>query len=310
MAATEVNNSFIGRIKKIIYQYEAKIPKSLFNFYREILEGKNIEDHMQAFSLSKEELIKYARVCKIMDIYKDISDLIKILEEELQQLDLAEREEYEDTIAELKEEGEEYLDVFEQQEHIEETELKNDRNLIIYPGFINESREKTMSSHSGKEEQTLKVVANIIEQMRMAEYHSLRKKGYIHQNQIIGSNKQYYVEGNAFERMGRGSTKVNYIRIPINENNRSAIKKHLNIDFEMLYLVVRYGDFKNEGLDEIKFYNDVYLDLKKHYNEIVTIINIFKNNFTHETLPIAIDIITNGFKLTDDFISMISKKEF
>ena len=37
--------------------------------------------------------------------------------------------------------------------------------------------------------------------------------------------------------------------------------------------------FKNEGIDELKYYNEVYLDLKRHSREILEIINIFKNDF-------------------------------
>ena len=64
----------------------------------------------------------------------------------------------------------------------------------------------------------------------------------------MGSNEPCYFDGKAFERTGRGSTKVNYIRISVSENNRNKIKEYLNIDFDTVFLVVNYGDFKNEGI--------------------------------------------------------------
>ena len=67
----------------------------------------------------------------------------------------------------------------------------------------------------------------------------------IHQNQLMGSHKSCYVNGNAFERTGRGSTKVNYIRISVSKKNQEIIKKYFNIDFDTFYLIVCYGDFKN-----------------------------------------------------------------
>ena len=73
-------------------------------------------------------------------------------------------------------------------------------------------------------------------------------------------------------------------------------------------MVVSYGDFANEGLDERRYYNEIYADFKKHYNDLVAIINLFRNSFTEETKPIAIDLINKGFEITEDLLSIAGSR--
>ena len=303
MEKRDFNELFLERIKQIKYHYEEKIPNGLYHYYDDILNGNNIQMYMQMFLLSKEGLIKYARVCKILDIYKEILALVEIIETEADILEKDELEEYQGAINELQGEGETYLNDINVPIQEDETIDFNDSNLIIYSDFIDESKQKIINSHSGKGEETQKSIANIIEQLKVADYFDLRKKGYIHQIVQVDANKPCYIEGNAFERIGRISTKVNYIRIPISDNNREVIKKYLGSDFSMLYLVVSYGDFANEGLDERRYYSEMYADFKKHYQELVAIINLFKDDFTDETKLIAMDLISKGFGITEDILS-------
>ncbi|MBR4231393.1 MAG: hypothetical protein IKR74_04495 [Bacilli bacterium] len=308
MEKREYDEPFIERIKTIKYHYEGKIPNGLYHYYHDVLNGINIEMYMQMFSLSKDDLIKYARVCKILDIYKEILALVEIIETEADILEKDELEEYQGAINELQGEGETYLNDINVPIQGDETIDFNDSNLIIYSNYIDESKQKIINSHSGKGEETQKSIANIIEQLKVADYFGLRKKGYIHQIVQVDANKPCYIEGNAFERIGRISTKVNYIRIPISDNNREVIKKLLNSDFSMLYLVVSYGDFSNEGLDERRYYSEIYADFKKHYQELVAIINLFKYDFTDETKLIAMDLINKGFEITEDLLSIAGSR--
>ena len=304
MEKREFNELFLERIKQIKYHYEEKIPNGLYHYYDDILNGNNIQMYMQMFLLSKEDLVKYARVCRILVIYKEIMDLVQIIEAEADILEKEELDVYKGAIHELQSEGEEYIsDINVANEPEDETIDFNDSNLIIYSDFIDESKQKIINSHSGKGEETQKSIANIIEQLKVADYFDLRKKGYIHQIVQVDANKPCYIEGNAFERIGRISTKVNYIRIPISDNNREVIKKYLSSDFSMLYLVVSYGDFANEGLDERRYYSEIYADFKKHYNELVAMINLFKKDFTDETRKVAFDLIKKGFEVTEDLLS-------
>ena len=91
-------------------------------------------------------------------------------------------------------------------------------------------------------------------------------------------------------------------------DNVQEINRLFHISFETLYLVLYYGDFKNEGVDELKYFNDIYIDLNKHEQEIRFIIKIFKEDFTPLTRKIAIEFISNGFLLTDHLTKIINDR--
>ena len=55
----------------------------------------------------------------------------------------------------------------------------------------------------------------------------------------------------------------------------------------------------------LKFYNMVCIDMEKNKGAIVEIINLFKNDFTDQTLSIAMEIINNGFVITEELLSII-----
>ena len=315
MEEIRIDKNFLKRIKNIIHSYEDEIPNAMFNYYREILNDRSIEGYMAFFSLNKEKLLEYAKVCHIMDIYSEITDIMDLLKEDEGKIEQEDLEEYQADVTKFQDEGKILLTFLESKqkdrkrdEKIKET-YSNSPNLIIYTRYIGESKDRTMNARSGKEENTQKAVANLIEQLRYAEYQTLRKNGYIHQTLDVNSHKPCYINGNAFERTGRCSTKVNYIRISVSKKNREIIKKYFNIDFDTFYLIVSYGDFLNEGLDEIKYYNKVCADLKRHNQELLTIIDIFKNDFTEKTFPLARDIIDNGFRITEEITSVLKNKK-
>ena len=297
----------IEKTKNIFYQYNDKLPIGIENYYLEILKGINIEHYEEMYGISKNELIKYARICRMKALYQDLCDIIDILKSEAAYIEHDELDYYSSNMAELAEEISGYIEEVTPQD--EETNNNNySRNLIVYSYHINDSRDRALNAHSGREEQVQKSIANLIKQLRSADYLSLREKGYIHQNQVMGENKPLYINGNAFERVGRGSTKLNYIRISVSENNRRKIKETLNIDFDTIFLVVNYGDFKNEGMDEMNYYSKIYLDLKHHKDQILEIINIFKNDFTDETYKKAMELLTKGLKITDELTNINKKK--
>ena len=298
-----IDLEFLEKIKKVVHYYKDLIPESMYYCFNDVLEGNNLDDYMKTYSLSKEKLIKYAQVCKIILIYREMIELMEILKSEAELLEKSELLEYQEMYNELQEGGETYLNSLDVVDS-DGMDYGNNRNLLIYTSYINESKERTINAHSGREEQTQKSVANLLEQLKNANYYSLRKKGYIHQHVDTGSNKPYYIGGNALERLGRLTTKVNYIRIPINVKNREELKKEFNIDFDTLYYIISYGDFKNEGYDEKKFYSEVNIDIQRHLDEIQYIIKIFKNDFTFETRTIAIEMVREGFKITDDLTTV------
>lgn len=298
-----IDLKFLEKIKQVVHYYKDLIPESMNYCFNDILDGNNLEEYMKTYSLPKEKLIKYAQVCKIILIYKEMIELMEILKSEAELLEKNDLLEYQEMYNELQEGGETYLNSLDAVDS-DSMDYGNNRNLLIYTSYINESKERTINAHSGREEQTQKSVANLLEQLKNANYYSLRKKGYIHQHVDTGSNKPYYIGGNALERLGRLTTKVNYIRIPINVKNREELKKEFNIDFDTLYYIISYGDFKNEGYDEKKFYSEVNIDIQRHLDEIQYIIKIFKNDFTFETRTIAMEMVREGFKITDDLTTV------
>lgn len=309
METVNIDKDVLDRIKVIIYRYDGKIPESMSYYYNDILNGNNIDIYMQTYSLSREELMKYARICRVEKIYEEISELMKMLKTEVDELEKEDIDEYQGFVQELQGEGERYIsDINDSLEPEDEGIAFNDNNLIIYPSSIEESRRRTINAHSGREEQTQKSVANLIEQLNKVDYQSLRKKGVIHQILESGFNTQCYIDGNAYERLGRGSTKVSYIRVPINANNKEEVKREFNIDFDTLYLVVNYGDYKNEGYDEKRYYAEVFADFQKNLEELKNILSIFRNDFTSQTRPIAMNLINNGFRITEDLTSIIKNQ--
>ena len=295
METVNIDKDVLDRIKVIIYHYDGKIPESMSYYYNDILNGNNIDIYMQTYSLSREELMKYARICRVEKIYEEISELMKMLKTEADELEKEDIDEYQGFVQELQGEGEKYIsDINDSLEPEDEGIAFNDNNLIIYPSSIEESRRRTINAHSGREEQTQKSVANLIERLNKVEES--------------GFNTQCYIDGNAYERLGRGSTKVSYIRVPINANNKEEVKREFNIDFDTLYLVVNYGDYKNEGYDEKRYYVEVFADFQKNIEELRQIISIFRNDFTPQTKEVAMNLITNGFRITEELTSIIKNQ--
>ena len=310
MEELNLDQLLIDKIKKLTFQYDKKIPNGVKFYYKDILTGQNLETYMQSYSLSKEELINYARICKLIEIYKELLALLESYKAEAKVIGTEELEIYRDMMEELQNEGEEYLSNFEEEDVDKDSiDYSDNTNLLIYPKFIDESEERTINAHSGREEQTQKSVANILVQLNQANYQELRKKGYVHQVVDVSSNRPCYIEGIALERLGRGTTKLHFMRLPLSEKNREYIKKTFNVDFDALCLVVQYGDFKNEACDEKKYYNDAYFEFRKHLPEVLSIIEIFKNDFTPQTLSIAMMIINEGFIKTDELTAIIKNRQ-
>ena len=297
MNIIENSQDLLNKIKEIIYVYHDKIPDIIRNYYKDILEDKDLDIYRQVCLLSNEEIFFYVNICKLIDIYNDLCVLIDLLELNYDSDDVKDCEEYKN---ELMYEAKKTVDYINSFEELENDKIKNDdRNMLMYLSCIDDSKQKTINARSGKVEQTKKSLANLFEKLRKSSYLDLRKKGLIHQ-QMKNTAESCYVEGNAFERIGTISTKISYIRISISKNNRKMIKDFFNNDFEYIFLIVCYGDFVNEGCNEKKYYNDIQLYLKRHMTEVINIFNIFKNDFNDETYQVAMDLIEKGMKITTE----------
>lgn len=299
-----MDESFLEEIKSIIYKYKSEIPNGLEFYYKDVLAGINDEAMANMFNMSIEDLRKYAIVCKIIADYNDVCEGLAIIDDE--NVDQDEKQEYQETVDELTDAVRMQVGVIRDLENWEKESDVIDAsvNLIIYAKHIDDSKNRTRNARSGRENEAQKKVANLIRLLRDSDYQSLRKKGLMHQLKTI-ANDECYIDNNAFERIGGGTTKVNFIRVPISEKNRETIKQYTRSDFNTLFLIISYGDFKNEQISEKKFYNMVCSDMEKNKDTIVEIINLFKNDFTDQTLSIAMEIINNGFVITEELLSII-----
>ena len=300
-----MDESFLEEIKSIIYKYKSEIPNGLEFYYKDVLAGINDEAMANMFNMSIEDLRKYAMVCKIIADYNDVCEGLAIIDDE--NVDPDEKQEYQETVDELTDAVRMQVGVIRDLENEEKESDVIDAsvNLIIYAKHIDDSMNRTRSSRNGRGDEAQKKVANLIRLLRDSDYQSLRKKGLMHQVKTSVGNDECYIEKNAFERIGGRTTKVNFIRVPISEKNRETIKQYTRSDFDTLFLIISFGDFKNEQISEKKFYSMVYSDMEKNKDAIVEIINLFKNDFTDQTLSIAMEIINNGFVITEELLSII-----
>ena len=129
---------------------------------------------MQTYDLSSDDLMKYARVCKIESIYGQITPLMEMLKMEIEKLGTDELVSYQELVTELECAGVDELDRIDDFDSYEELKPQetNPTNLIIYSSYIDESKNRTINAHSGKEEQTQKAVAKFIQQLAQADYQS------------------------------------------------------------------------------------------------------------------------------------------
>lgn len=160
-----------------------------------------------------------------------------------------------------------------------------------------------MESKSGNGILAMSGIAKEMSLLSKADYLSLRQSGKIHQIQEInkGHSGSVITSSNAaFERFGGGSTKIGYIRIPIIKENMELLrKKYNNENLGYLILAIGFGDFKNEGLDEKKLYEQFKGASDRYMDEIESIIKVFNEPFTPETFTLACSMIEHGVDVVD-----------
>lgn len=82
------------------------------SYYDDIIEGKNLDLYSEMYSLSKKELLQYAKVCRIMSNYEAILNLLTMIVDDIENIDSVEYSDYKDMVDELQSEGDEYLTDF------------------------------------------------------------------------------------------------------------------------------------------------------------------------------------------------------
>ena len=98
-----------------VHTYPYKL-ETFYNMCRmmadDIIEGKNLDLYSEMYSLSKKELLQYAKVCRIMSNYEAILDLLTMIVDDIENIDSVEYSDYKDMVDELQSEGDEYLTDF------------------------------------------------------------------------------------------------------------------------------------------------------------------------------------------------------
>jgi len=182
-------------------------------------------------------------------------------------------------------------------------ELSNSCNFIVYLSNVDNERNITISSKSGKGNAVIGNICKEIDLLRKSNYELLRQNSKIHQiNDSLRRNSGVLLTSNnlAFERIGGGSTKVGYIRVPIVQSNLELLKKkYNNFNLRYLMLIICFGDFINDGIEEKRLYARFNSEADRYSEEIEDIIKIFREPFTPETFVLACSMIENGVDIVN-----------
>ena len=181
-------------------------------------------------------------------------------------------------------------------------ELSSNCNFLIYLSNVDELRENTISSKSGKGQEAMSSVCKELKSLNQSNYNELIKKSMIHH--IIEKGQGFVgceltTDRLNFVRFGIRCTKVGYVKIPVFQSNLDVLmKKYNNNNLRYILMVIDFGDFKNEGIGEYDLYARFISNARKREREMEDIIKIFKEPFTPETLEIACSIIERGANVT------------
>lgn len=181
-------------------------------------------------------------------------------------------------------------------------ELSSNCNFLLYLSNVDELRENTISSKLGKGQEAMSNICKELRTLCQSNYELLRQSGKIHQINEKGkcmTGRVLTSDNVAFERIGKITVKVGYVRVPVYKDNVELLRtKYNNDNLRYLVIVISFGDFKNESINEKTLYERFHISADKNMKEMEDIIKIFKEPFTPETLEIACSIIERGVDIT------------
>lgn len=305
-----INARFLTRFYEMFNTYKKLIPEELKIAINgiDISSDEDIEELARNFSyagitvenirnfinLSKlnTELTKikesFEAIREIKKEYDDVSDLVA---------------EYNTDVQELNSMFESYLT--EEERKTNPSELLSAKSLLVFGSKIEESRKRTMESKSGKTTESMKSICAVFKAMTDYEYQQIRQKGVIHQVQDPTRNKGVEIDGLAVERMGTGTSKVIYLRLPVTESNKEKIQRQLGrSEIDNIYLIMDFGDFHNESISEKQLYRDAFFRIKKDEEMYTEIISLFGKDFTGNKEKEAMALIERGAEI----VSNLSKE--
>ena len=181
-------------------------------------------------------------------------------------------------------------------------ELSTNCNFLLFLSNVDELRENTVSSKSGKGQESMMSICKELKSLEQINYELLRQGGKIHQiNEVAKpmTGRLLTSYNVAFERIGKITSKIGYIRIPILKENVEVLRrKYNNNNLRYLIIVISFGDFKNDSINEKVLYERFNLTADKSMIDMEDIIKIFNKPFIPETLEKACSMIESGADIT------------
>lgn len=220
------------------------------------------------FKLTDEELDHYLFFVEFKDMYQSLLLYLELILEEINDANRDLTEEFGEiaTIKEtLKSLIEKHFDKVDEQTNkysyftgnsIEQqsypVELSSDRNFLLYLSNVDECRENTISSKSGREAEAIKRICKELALLKEYKFEDLIGGGKIH-NINEGQFVEYLLTRYKlhFLRIGGGTIKIAHIKVKTLQSNLDMLKKKYgNFNLGYILLVVEFADFLNEGFSE------------------------------------------------------------
>ena len=108
-------------------------------------------------------------------------------------------------------------------------ELSTNCNFLLYLSNVDELRENTVSSKSGKGQGAISCVYKELSLLGQRSYDDLLRNSLVH-HILVKRNVGCKLTNDDldFVRIGNGSTKIGYVKIPVLQENLDVLKKRYN----------------------------------------------------------------------------------
>lgn len=139
-----------------------------------------------------------------------------------------------------------------------DVDLSNDTNLLITFDNVDEIIDILTKNQTGSSEISLNKAKGAFNTLRKTRYNDPEMLRKVHK--VVDNDRGHdlkITDHNIFiERYSTsGSTKVLFLKMPVDDSNKEIIKNILgNKNFENIYFVTGFGDFSYSGYDEYDFY--------------------------------------------------------
>ena len=307
-----LNSKYNGILKDSLLKQLELVAKSNDEESKRILRVAIKKD----FKLTDEELDHYLFIVEFKDMYQNLLLYLELILAEINDANRDLTEEFGEiaTIKEtLKSLIEKHFGKIEEKpneysfshnpSNVEPTypvELSTNCNFLLYLSNVDELRENTVSSKSGKGQESMSRICKELKLLNQSNYEDLVANKKIHNiNEEEKSGCKLTNYNSNFLRIGGGTTKIAHIKVKVLQSNIDVLRsKYKNINLRYLIMIVEFGDYMNEGINEYVLYSRFISNACKKISEMEEIIKIFNEPFTEETLEKACSMIESGADIT------------